>query len=107
MTTLEILELGRERIARGLAKGALARDRLGVKCDPMSRRACCWCAVGATHVTKSFAKLEKAQDVLRSCLPSPYTSLVLFSDTPGRTPGEVYDLYSRAIEAERAKEAQP
>lgn len=53
MTTLEVLQAARARIAKGKSTEAFARDADGKKVSPADWNAVAWCMVGATWYISS------------------------------------------------------
>ena len=107
MTTdvARVLRAARERIAtpERWTQGEYARTDKGDALpadDILSRRASCWCAVGALRAAgvwsddgNQFTRaLADAIGLLDDyCIPD-------WNDTPGRTHAEVLDAFSKAIE---------
>lgn len=98
MNTLEALKFGRERIARGWTRGALARDVDGGKIADDSKDAVCWCTLGA--LPKFY--WEEAERELTATV-SDY-SLGHWNDAPERTQADVLKAYDDTI---ARLEAQP
>jgi len=99
--------MGRERIARGHVKGALARDAGGAACDPRDDGAASWCAVGAIQ-SRPRDGFRTALDALWGALPagspdaaerSPEASVSAFNDAGDTRPADVLALFDRAIAA--------
>ena len=76
MTTVEILKAARAKIAdeKHWTKGAEARDVAGKSVSPQSRKAVCWCSLGALSASAmpysfaaySFAALGFVQAIMNS-----------------------------------------
>lgn len=96
MNAVEVLQQARGLIAKGWVQGVSAVDAEG---NPVhSSKGCAFCAVGALlAVPCDFGPSLEAEDRLKRVLPKPFTSLVGFNDTKGRTQDEVLALFDLAI----------
>lgn len=95
MDTAQILKDARALIAdeKNWTQDKVARDRRGYSVSPESRRAVCFCAIGALRKTcVDDDSLIYARDVLRDVAKIPITE---FNDT--HTHAEVIALFDRAI----------
>lgn len=54
MTPVEVLTAARAKISQGWTRGQYARTEDGLKTDPHSQEATCWCAAGAMLVATSL-----------------------------------------------------
>jgi hypothetical protein len=105
MTTKEILIAARAKIERpqDWIQGRFAVSGLQNKVKPHSRRASCWCALGAiAAITRedphdvddeAYWLLHRAM-----VLPENETAVAGWNDAPGRTHAEVLAAFDRAIE---------
>lgn len=92
------------------AQGAYGRDQYGRKIGGSTRRAVCFCAIGALN---SSGGGRAAKDALARALPVgacvPYgrseASVIEWNDAPGRTHAEVMDAFDRAIALAEQEEA--
>lgn len=100
MTTLEVLKIGRARIARGWCRFSLAENSQGHSCDPEGLQAVAWCALGGL-MHDSHWGFSTAFDSLAAMLGSSH--LADWNNQPHRTQADVLALYDKAIAAEEAK----
>lgn len=93
MTTLEALKAARELIAdvQHWTIGAPARDAYGASVAGVSKRAVCWCTIGA--LVRVEGAWGPAQDFLREVAGG--ASLVTVNDRDGHA--AVLNLFDRAI----------
>jgi len=106
MTTKEILIAARAKIERpqDWIQGRFALSSLQNQVKPNSRRASCWCALGAiAAITREdpndvndevYWLLHRAMG-----LPDNVMAVAIWNDAPGRTHAEVLAAFDRAIEA--------
>lgn len=99
-TPREVLIAARWIIANvGWTQGANATDVHGRGVPIDSKLAARFCSLGAIDVTEveySIVSKEKTKDLLRQFL-LPYSDIVSFNDTPGRTKAEVLAVFDLAI----------
>lgn len=99
---LDVLRAGRERVARGWSQNYFARDAAGNGCPVNSRKAKCWCAVGAVYAAATTHPVRTpALERLREALPgaSRTGEVEWFNDHPLTTQADVLALFDRAIAA--------
>lgn len=96
MTTKEILEMGRARIARGKCQGAYARTAAGWKTTPSDYLACSWCARGACGFGSQDGSADAVGWLLTAIGAGDVQGLYRFSDT--HTQEEVLAVFDKAIE---------
>jgi len=99
---VELLRAGRERIARGLAAGAYARDGEGREVFSWSPEACSWCSHGSLRFAPNFSDdtYKAAVEALEAQTPGRL-GLVRYSDEA--TQADVLALFDRAIAAAEAQ----
>lgn len=99
MTPAELLRAGRERIARGHARDAYARDDQGREVYAWSPEACAWCALGALRFGPDFGGpvYGAAVDALLRAGDGLDFVLATFNDTHPQA--DVLALFDRAIAA--------
>jgi hypothetical protein len=100
MTTLEVLELGLERIKRGFCKGGYAKNEHGRVCLTWEDEASAWCAMGALGPEMAASAIAALQDAMPR---ESHGHLVRWSDDPDRTQADVIALYERAIAIQAGK----
>ena len=106
MTTTEILIAARAKIERpqDWIQGRFAVSSLQNKVKPTSRRASCWCALGAiAAITREDPNDVNDELYWLLCramgLPDNEIAVAAWNDAPGRTHAEVLAVFDRAIEA--------
>ena len=103
---IERLTQSRAVIASGWTQGAFALNEHGNSVPCIAKSACKFCAIGGLRRTtrlrgwgrRDAVLYNRAMDMLRKCLPKPYTSIESFNDDPTTTQADVLSLYTRAIE---------
>lgn len=101
MSALDMLREGRDRVARGWAQGAYARDRDGRSVYAWTPEACAWCALGALRVSGDFgADYDAARAALEKFTPA--LAVAPFNDATTTTQADVLALFDRAIAAAEA-----
>lgn len=98
MTTLEVLQGMRSRLATGWTQYAVARNRFGVRVASSSSEACSWCIMGAASATTRNA--DERSSAYTRLYQSGIRLLTVgeWNDIPGRTQEEVLALIDSAIE---------
>lgn len=96
MTPLDILNLGRARIAQGWTQHAWARTKTGAMLDisTLFQGAVCWCAEGALMLTPIDEQRDALALLRRAALGSQVSE---WNDERGRTQADVLGLFDRAI----------
>jgi hypothetical protein len=97
-TELQVLETARELIEKGWTRGAEARDEYGNAKGWKSKKAVCFCAIGAIWKAdgKAFGPVgDLAQYTLVSCIRTP--GIAQWNDSPRRTKKQVLAAFDRAI----------
>lgn len=107
MNTLEVLKGVRHLLEnpRNWTQRTPARDIKGLPVHAVSKRAVCWCTIGAVHkvVGKDYREFFPSMhtDVLRAIrdvLPDPYDSVAEFNNSTQHA--DVIQLLDRAIAKE-------
>ena len=99
-STAEILKAARKLIEKpeNWVQGESARDERGHRVDVYSRRAKCFCSIGAIYrVSGTDDEANRARKALIYQLPMEKRFITTFNDT--HTHSEVLDLFSKAIAA--------
>jgi hypothetical protein len=109
-TALGLLELARDRIARGWTQGAEARDAGGEPTDPWRQNAVAWSLLGTVvasyeeiaHREPDFGLDQLAVAMHRLAEFVDDDSLARWNDQPERTQDDVLETLEQAVEAESA-----
>lgn len=106
MKTVTVLKRAKKLIeTKGWTQRVAARDKDGNEADPQSRKASCFCAMGAveraalgTKDTVYTTAFYHAEEALGLAVPAQYHgSIPDYNDAPRRTKAQVLALFDRAI----------
>ena len=106
-TTVEILKAARDLIAKpeNWTQGESARDDRGRRVDVYSRRAKCFCSIGAIYrVSSTDEEANRSRKALIDQLPMERRFITTFNDTHSHS--EVLDLFSKAISSAEEKQGE-
>jgi len=98
----ELLKRAQMRIAQGWTQDQMARDSADRVCDPDSKDAVCWCALGAIRAegrtpTGGAAERRLAEVIGRESLFWTYEIVTEWNDALDRTKEEVLTTFDRAM----------
>ena len=105
MTTLEILQIGRDRVARGWVQNTNATDAVGHCVDADDPSAVAWCLIGAIDPPivsvdwQAYAPYAALWEALEQAFRSG--PLSNYNDLPTTTQADIVALFDRAIEEQR------
>lgn len=104
MKPVTVLRRALKYIRKGWTRGAFARDREGNVCDETSRRAVCWCAVGAIQrASPNDWYLARDTVALVEGVLKGSQALSNYNDAPRRTKAQVIAAFEKAIERVKAQ----